>query len=193
MTTTTAPRPKPRDRVLDAAARLFIREGVHAVGVDRLAQEAQVSKRSIYQHFESKDAIVADMLTEYGPRVVAGYFSQGDDGRTPRERALHVYDALHRAAEAGDYFGCPFVNVATELRDREHPAALVAQHFKGELTAYFQRQAEAASAASPHVLAVQLTLLFDGASASAALCGGTPLAARLAAETLWDAAVSAGP
>lgn len=189
MTTTTAPRPKPRERVLDAAARLFIREGVHAVGVDRLAQEAQVSKRSIYQHFESKDAIVAEMLTEYGPRVVAGYFSQGDDGRTPRERVLHVYDALHRAAEAGDYFGCPFVNVATELRDREHPAAQVAQHFKGELTAYFQRQAEAAGAASAYVLAVQLTLLFDGASASAALCGGTPLAARLAAETLWDAAV----
>jgi AcrR family transcriptional regulator len=191
MTTTTATRPKPRERVLEAAARLFIREGVHAVGVDRLAQEAQVSKRSIYQHFESKDAIVADMLQEYGPRVVADFFDQRDDGRTPRERALHVYDVLHRAAAAGDYFGCPFVNVATELRDREHPAAQVAQRFKGELTDYFQRQAEAAGAASPEVLAVQLTLLFDGASASAALCGGTPLAARLAAETLWDAAVSA--
>jgi len=59
------------------------------------------------------------------------------------------------------------------------------------LPALLQRQAEAAGAASPEVLAVQLTLLFDGASASAALCGGTPLAARLAAETLWDAAVSA--
>lgn len=178
--------------MLDAAARLFIREGVNAVGVDRLAQEAQVSKRSIYQHFASKDAIVADMLREYGPRVVAGYFSAEDDGRSPRERVMHVYDALHRAAEAGDYFGCPFVNVATELRDRDHPAAVVAQHFKGELTSYFQRQAEAAGALSPHVLAVQLTLLFDGASANAALCGGTPLAARLAAEHLWDAAVSAG-
>jgi hypothetical protein len=66
----------------------------------------------------------------------------------------------------------------------------VALHFKRELTAYFERQAEAAGAASPHVLAVQLTLLFDGASASAALCGGTPLAARLAAEHLWDAAIS---
>jgi AcrR family transcriptional regulator len=190
MTSTTTTRPRPRDRVLDAAARLFIREGVHAVGVDRLAQEAQVSKRSIYQHFESKDAIVADMLQEYGPRVVAGYFSDENDELSPRERVLHVYDALHQAAEASDFYGCPFVNVATELRDREHPAAHVALHFKRELTAYFERQAEAAGAASPHILAVQLTLLFDGASASAALCGGTPLAARLAAEQLWDAAIS---
>lgn len=190
-TATVEPRPKPRERVLAAAARLFIGEGVNAVGVDRIAQEAAVSKRSIYQHFDGKDAIVAEMLREYGPRVVAGYFTESDD-HTPRERVLHVYDALHAAAEASDFFGCPFVNVATELRDREHPAALVAQHFKGELTAFFERQAVAAGAAGPHVLAVQLTLLFDGASASAALCGGTPVAARRAAEQLFDAAVSAG-
>jgi len=190
-TSAVAPRPKPRERVLAAAARLFIGEGVNAVGVDRIAQEAAVSKRSIYQHFDGKDAIVAEMLREYGPRVVAGYFTESDD-LPPRERVLHVYDALHAAAEASDFFGCPFVNVATELRDREHPAAQVAQHFKGELTAFFERQAVAAGASEPHLLAVQLTLLFDGASASAALCGGTPVAARRAAEQLFDAATVRG-
>lgn len=190
-TATVESRPKPRERVLAAAARLFIGEGVNAVGVDRIAQEAAVSKRSIYQHFDGKDAIVAEMLREYGPRVVAGYFTESDD-LAPRERVLHVYDALHAAAEASDFFGCPFVNVATELRDREHPAAQVAQHFKGELTAFFERQAVAAGASEPHVLAVQLTLLFDGASASAALCGGTPIAARGAAEQLFDAATTRG-
>ncbi len=192
MTTVAAPtRPKPRERVLEAAARLFIGEGVNAVGVDRIAQEAAVSKRSIYQHFDGKDDIVAQMLSEYGPRVVAGYFTEEDD-RGPRERVLHVYDALHEAAQASDFFGCPFVNVATELRDREHPAAQVAQRFKQRLTDFFERQAVAAGAVEPHILAVQLTLLFDGASASAAMCGGTPLAARLAAEQLFDAAVGAG-
>ena len=186
-----AVRPKPRERVLEAAARLFLRDGVNAVGVDRLADEAAVSKRSIYQHFESKDAIVAEMLRVSGPQVVASYFDTSD-GRSPRERVLHVFEALHEAAASADFFGCPFVNVATELRDREHPAALVAQHFKRELTAFFERQAVAAGAATPHLLAVQLTLLFDGASASAAMRGGTPLAAGLAAAQLFDAAVSAG-
>lgn len=190
-TATVESRPKPRERVLAAAARLFIGEGVNAVGVDRIAQEAAVSKRSIYQHFDGKDAIVAEMLREYGPRVVAGYFTESDD-LSPRERVLHVYDALHAAAEASDFFGCPFVNVATELRNREHPAALVAQHFKGELTAFFERQAIAAGVAEAHLLALQLTLLFDGASASAALCGGTPIAARRAAEQLFDAATTGG-
>jgi AcrR family transcriptional regulator len=188
--TTLLPRPKPRERVLEAAARLFVREGVNAVGVDRLAQEAEVSKRSIYQHFDGKDAIVATMLQEYGPRVVAGYFANDDEG-TPRERTLHVFEALHEAAEASEFYGCPFVNVATELRDREHPAAVVARHFKEELTAYFERQAQAAGAGDPHLLGVQLTLLFDGASASAAMRGGTPEAALQAAAQLFDAATAA--
>ena len=194
MSTATAPsRPKPRDRVLAAAARLFVREGVNAVGVDRLAQEAEVSKRSIYQHFDGKDAIVATMLEEYGPLVVGEYLqlTGGDANGTPRERALHVFDVLHEAAAASDFFGCPFVNVATELRDREHPAAVVARGFKDQLTAYFERQAVEAGAAHPHTLAVQLTLLFDGASASAAMRGGTPDAARLAAAQLFDAATAA--
>ncbi|MFF9565437.1 TetR/AcrR family transcriptional regulator [Leifsonia sp. NPDC014704] len=191
MSTATAPsRPKPRDRVLAAAARLFVREGVNAVGVDRLAQEAEVSKRSIYQHFDGKDAIVATMLEEYGPSVVTGYF-ESDEEAAPRDRVLHVFDALHAAAAAGDFYGCPFVNVATELRDREHPAAVVARGFKDELTSYFERQAAAAGAADPRTLAIQLTLLFDGASANAAMRGGTPAAARLAAAQLFDAATAA--
>lgn len=191
MTTTAGAKPKPRERVLDAAARLFVREGVNAVGVDRLAQEAGVSKRSIYQHFDGKDAIVATMLQEYGPDVVAGYFAPDDEG-TPRERALHVFEALHEAARVSDFYGCPFVNVATELRDREHPAAVVARRYKDRLTEYFERQASAAGAADPQLLAVQLTLLFDGASASAAMRGGTPDAALDAAAQLFDAAVRPG-
>lgn len=189
-TATVSPRPKPRERVLAAAARLFVREGVNAVGVDRLAQEAEVSKRSIYQHFDGKDAIVATMLEEYGPSVVAGYFESDAEG-DPRDRVLHVFDALQAAAQASDFYGCPFVNVATELRDREHPAAVVARGFKDRLTAYFERQAVEAGAADPRTLAIQLTLLFDGASASAAMRGGTPDAARLAAAQLFDAATAA--
>jgi AcrR family transcriptional regulator len=188
--TTSGTRAKPRQRLLDAASHLFTTEGVHAVGVDRLSREADVSKRSLYQHFDGKDAIVAEMLREYGPRVNAAYLTGDDDPRTPRELVLHVFDVLHRYGESASFFGCPFVNVATELRDREHPASVVARHYKTELTAYFARQARSAGVADPDTLAVQLTLLFDGAAAYAAVRGGTPDAARRAAETLFDAALA---
>jgi AcrR family transcriptional regulator len=57
-----------RDRLLDAADRLFYREGVRAVGIDRVLAEADAAKASLYQHFGCKDQLVAwrsSFLIEY--------------------------------------------------------------------------------------------------------------------------------
>ncbi len=51
MAGTAVTKPTPRERLLSAAATLFVREGIHSVGVDRLSDAARVSKRSLYQHF----------------------------------------------------------------------------------------------------------------------------------------------
>lgn len=179
---------KPRARILAAAAQLVIRHGVGAVGVDRIAQEAHVSKRSLYQHFQTKDALVSDMLDEVGPTVVARFFPH-DNSRTPRQRILDVFDTLAEIARNGEHYGCPFINIATELRSRKHPAVLVARHYKDLYTAYFEREATAAGAEHPRELAEQLTLIFDGASAHAALYSGIPEAASSAVAVLLDAAI----
>ena len=51
-----------RDRLLNAADRLFYQEGVRAVGIDRVLSEADAAKASLYQHFGSKDQLVASYL-----------------------------------------------------------------------------------------------------------------------------------
>ena len=48
-----------RDLFLNAADRLFYQEGVRAVGIDRVLSEADAAKASLYQHFGSKDQLVA--------------------------------------------------------------------------------------------------------------------------------------
>jgi AcrR family transcriptional regulator len=191
MTRVQQPQPRPRERLLAAAARLFVHEGIHSVGVDRLSDEAHVSKRSLYQHFGTKDAIVTAMLEDYGPRVLGAYLSTENDGLSPRDRILGVFDAQHAFAESPAYMGCPFVNLATELRDREHPASQTARGFKLALTSFFELQAGQLGAAEPATLATQLTMIFDGAGAHAAMNGGgIPAAARQAVETLIDGALS---
>ncbi|MFD6751779.1 TetR/AcrR family transcriptional regulator, partial [Streptomyces anthocyanicus] len=55
-----------RDRLLDAAAGLFYREGV-GIGVEALCREAGVSKRSMYQLFGSKDEVLAASLERSAP------------------------------------------------------------------------------------------------------------------------------
>ena len=51
-----------RQRLLEAAERLFYAEGVRAVGIDRIIAEAEVAKMSLYNHFASKDDLILAVL-----------------------------------------------------------------------------------------------------------------------------------
>lgn len=176
------------DRLLDAAAELFYREGVH-VGVEALCRAAGVSKRSMYQLFDSKDAVIAASLERSAPRFQDSMLPPPDDGRSPRERIMHVFEQLERQAQAADFRGCPFVATATELKAPQHPASLVARRWKNELTAFFRAEAQRGAAQDAETLARQLTVVFDGSSARAVMqARGLDGLAVLTAGTLLDAA-----
>lgn len=174
-------KPGARDRLIAAAERLFYAEGIRAVGVDRLCAEAEVSKRSLYQHFAGKDDVVTAMLQAKAAEAAA-HLAPGD--HSPRQRILAVFEALDQAAESADFRGCPFVGAATELKDPEHPATRVACEQKIALTEYFADALRSEGVADADLLALQLTLIFDGASAYGVVRGGATPATRQAVETL---------
>ncbi|MEU4222766.1 TetR/AcrR family transcriptional regulator [Nonomuraea sp. NPDC026600] len=164
-TTKPAAPASTRDRLLDAAAELFYREGV-GVGVEALCRTAGVSKRSMYQLFDSKDEVMAASL-ERSALAYQAFLQSSADGRSPRARILHVFERLEESAAAPDFRGCPFVAAAVEVKSPEHPASLVARRSKDALTAFFQQEAERGGAEDPALLARQLTVVFDGSSARA--------------------------
>ncbi|GAA3136706.1 TetR/AcrR family transcriptional regulator [Streptomyces rameus] len=156
----------PRDRLLDAAARLSYEDGV-GVGIEALCREAGVSKRSMYQLFDSKDAMLATSLERRIPLYEAQLAHPDPGSSTPRERILYVFDRLARASQDADYHGCPYLAVLVELKDPAHPASVVAREAKERLRARFHADAERGGARDPGLLARQLVLVFDGASARA--------------------------
>lgn len=160
-----------RDRLLQAASELFYREGTVAVGVDRICQQAQVSKRSMYQLFSTKDELVAAALQVTGDTLGPQYLPTEEDSRSPREQILSIFAWLDLISTMPDYGGCPFVNTATELKDADHPAALVAREYKQQMTDVFEREARAAGAADPALLAQQLTIIFDGCGSRVVMTG----------------------
>lgn len=154
-----------RDRLLDTAARLFYEQGVH-IGVDAVCRAAGVSKRSMYQLFDSKDDLMAASLRERtAPEYQASLLPPDDDTRPPRARILHVFEQLESIEQKHDFHGCPFVAAAVEVKSPEHPASVVARWQKDRLTAFFEQEAQRGGAHDPARLAQQLTLVFDGASA----------------------------
>ncbi|KUM99866.1 TetR family transcriptional regulator [Streptomyces yokosukanensis] len=162
----TTDKASSRDRLLGAAARLTYRDGV-GVGIEALCREAGVSKRSMYQLFDGKDAMLAASLEQRIPRYEALLAHPEAEHATPRERILHVFEQMTKAAADADYRGCPYLAVLVELKDPEHPASVVARGVKERLTETFRAEAERGGAQDPHLLARQLVLVFDGASARA--------------------------
>ena len=163
----TTDKASPRDRLLEAAAELFYRDGV-SIGVEALCRSAGVSKRSMYQLFDSKDEMLAASLERRRPWYEAQMIGPaGTVPATPRERIRYVFERTAEASLSPDYRGCPYLAVLVELKDPEHPASAVARAVKDRLQSFFREQAEQGGAADPEVLARQLMLVFDGASARA--------------------------
>jgi AcrR family transcriptional regulator len=183
-TTTRARKAGARDRLIAAAERVFLADGIRAVGVDRLCAEAEVSKRSLYQHFSGKDEVVTAMLQAQAAKFGA---TLAADDQPPRERILAAFAPFEGDAPATELAGCPFVGAATELKDPDHPASRIAREQKLALTAYFAELARAGGATDPDLLALQLTLVFDGASAFAVVRGESTSATRATVETLLAA------
>jgi AcrR family transcriptional regulator len=165
MTAATSKLP-PRERLLDAAAELFYREGT-GIGVDALCKAAGVSKRSMYQLFSSKDEMLAAVLERQGPPLQALLIPPPGEPAGPRSRVLYVFERLEEAAADAAYRGCPFLSAQVELKDPEHPASVVAAGTQQHMAEHFRTEAERAGAAEPELVARRLMVVYDGAAARA--------------------------
>jgi AcrR family transcriptional regulator len=165
---TEATKSGTRERLLDTAASLAYRDGV-GVGVEALCRTAGVSKRSMYQLFDSKDELLAASLERRAERFTAQLLPPADAALSPRERILYVFERVQQQAPSTDYLGCPYLAVQVELKDAEHPASRVAARVKQELQGFFRDEAARAGAADPELVGRQLILVFDGAGARAGI------------------------
>jgi AcrR family transcriptional regulator len=175
--------PSPAARILAAADKLFYGKGIRSVGVDAIAAAADVSKRTLYNHYPSKDALISAYLN--------ARFRQIEPSDAPaREQLLGLFDRLERAFARTGFRGCPFVNAVAEIGDPKHPSRDIAIRFKEERRQWFKALLERIEVRDPEALATQLAILAEGAIATA-LVRGEPSCARLAraaAEVLLESA-----
>jgi AcrR family transcriptional regulator len=159
-----------RDRLLDAADRLFYREGVGAVGIDRILGEAGAAKASLYQHFGSKDQLVASYLERRTVEARAHIEAYLAD-TPPSQRALKFFDWVVTWAESRDFRGCPLQHTVSELTDAAHPARVIAHGQREWFAARFREWTTAAGVKDAKATARALMVLFDGAVAGAEVDG----------------------
>jgi AcrR family transcriptional regulator len=179
-----------RERIERAAARLFYRNGIHATGVELIAQEANVSKRTLYQHFASKNDLVDNYLRGMDARGGSPNERRLEDkALSARDRLLAIFEMSRQDVLRG----CPFHNAAVESAGSLPSTDEIVRAHKLEFTRRLVAVAHEAGAPDPHLLGQQLSVLFEGATAMATSLNDTApvVHARAAAAALIDAALSA--
>lgn len=149
-------------RILEVASALFYDRGIHAVGVDTIAAESGVTKRTLYDRFGSKDELVAAYLRARDRRWRRLVDTARDAETDPVRRAMSPFTVLDEWLDSGGR-GCAFVNAHAELPDPGHPGRAVISEEKRWLRELFRTELTAAGVADPQACALQLLLLHEGA------------------------------
>ena len=154
-------------RVLDAASTLFYERGIHAVGVDTISEAAGVSKKTLYDRFGSKDALVVSYLQHRDARwrahLAAALEAQPEPGA---DRVLAVFDAAIAWSDADNNpKGCSAINARAEVSEADGAQSVFPEVTRQKvwLLEMFAGLCREAGIADPDGTAQTLMLLYEGA------------------------------
>src|SRR6202163_13149 len=177
-------KPTMKARILETADRLFYLQGIRAVGVDTIAAEIGISKRTLYNHFPSKGELIAAYL--------AGRFKQVPaSDKPPVEQILGTFDRLERGFASQGFRGWPVLNAVAELGAEDRSVKKIAIAFKESRRIWFRDLLTQLEVADANGLATQLQLLVDGSIAQD-LVRDDPSMARAAKEAARVLLANAG-
>jgi AcrR family transcriptional regulator len=158
-----------RERILLTADRLFYNEGIHAVGIQRIVAESEVTRVTLYRHFPSKDDLISaylDRRAEYDHRQVDSIIDAhpGD----PRGALTELATALTRDDFAAVRRGCPFINASAEFTGA-HSSRVHAREIRRWVTERLEELLHGLGHRDPRTTAEQLMMVRTGAVVSGAL------------------------
>lgn len=167
----TVPEPaaEARERILRTSYELFRREGVTAVGVDRIVAEAGVAKTTLYRHFRSKDDLVVAVIARHEEIWTSGWLEVEVERRatSPRERIVVIFEVLDDWLQDQSFEGCLFINSLLEVHKRSSSIRAEAVTAIENVHALLRRFAEESGARDPGALAHQMQILMRGAIVAA--------------------------
>jgi AcrR family transcriptional regulator len=181
------------ERIAALAANQFHEHGITATGVDALSRAAGISKRTLYERFGSKEALIVAAYESLDLPVYRMFTATIEaDLDDPRAQLEAFFAQLEPIVRSPEFRGCPFTNAASELLDPDHPAHAVVRRHKQRIRRWLRNRARAAGAANPEQLSRQLMLVFAGVQSQALIERSARPArdARVLANALLEAALT---
>jgi AcrR family transcriptional regulator len=156
---------RTRQRILDAAYRLFRQKGFGRVSMDEIAAATRVTKRTLYYHFVSKDALLAAVLEAQHHLAVTAFKTFGDRLHGSAKAIVDaMFDDLAVWSDRPRWVGSGFTRLVVELADLPgHPARAIARRHKAVLEEELAAVLARAGLRSARERAREIWLLAEGA------------------------------
>ncbi len=157
-----------RLELVRTAIRLFGEKGFHATGIDLIAAEAGVSKKTMYTYFRSKEALIAEAL-RYHDGEFRRFFTASVRAipGSGTDRLLGIFDVAYAWFKQSDFFGCLFINAAGEFGDEASEIRQACADYKQAMRDFIEELVVEAGLDDPALLATSLAILLEGAIVSA--------------------------
>ena len=127
-----------REQILDTASRLFYEQGFNATGINQVIAEAGVAKASLYQHFPSKEDLLAEYLTREAVRIMESLNKEVARHETVPAKISAMFDNLARTIRKSEFQGCQFLNIVSELPANNKRILAIIQKQKNDIRQLFK-------------------------------------------------------
>jgi AcrR family transcriptional regulator len=182
-----------RDHLVDTALRLFCKQGFRATGIDTILAESGVAKKTLYNHFKSKDELIIATLQQRDAEFMTSMresitrLAPKQQGDKAMARIMAFFDALIEWINSGSFNGCTFINASAEFPRKEDPIHVACENHKKLLIQFIEELASDLQLEDSYRVARQISLLVEGAIVMAhTTCdaGGAALAKETAQQLL---------
>jgi AcrR family transcriptional regulator len=156
-----------QQRILESASALFYSQGIKATGVDAIVKHAGTNKMTLYKYFPSKDDLVIAFLRKRDEDFTSWFVEQINlKAEHPKDKMLAIFDVIDEWMAIPAFRGCAFINASAEFPVEANPVHQLSAEFYDKFKAYIAGLAAECGVAEPDNLAMQLTLLVEGAIVS---------------------------
>lgn len=180
-----------KDKILVTATNLFQTRGINATGVDTIVAVAGTTKMTLYKYFRTKEALILEVLDK-GQQDFQGWLDAKlkSHSKKPADKIQYLFDFIEEWIISPNFLGMGFIKASAEFPNEENPIHQLSSKQSREFRQYISKLAADANIKDAEGLALQLSLLFEGAVQAEQMKRGSGAIkyAKKAAKLLIDGA-----
>jgi AcrR family transcriptional regulator len=181
-----------REKILVTATNLFQTQGINSTGVDNIVAVAGTTKMTLYKYFRTKEALILEVL-QTSQQDFQSWLDEklNASNKKPTDKIQQLFDFIEEWVNSPAFIGVAFIKASAEFPNEENPIHQLSSQQSREFRQFIGRLAAEAKIKDAEGLALQLSLLFEGAVQAEQMERGSGAIkyAKKAAKILIDGAI----